>query len=122
MTKTYITGRFYAWKEDGETPITFSFDGNFFAEAINCPRDGSMGERDEDGVFARHWVSDWLQGYDGVEGLRYATPTEVELYMKKCPRWASTNAELNELGALLFHTPVSIIQTPEYTEAVFKAL
>ena len=119
-TKTYITGRFYAWKEDGETPIAFSFDGDYFHEAINCPRDGSMGEKDADGVLECHWYADYLRSYDGVEDLRYATPAEVKLYMKKCPNWAKDNAECNDTTAYVSPRPMAIIQTPEYTEVVFE--
>lgn len=58
----------------------------YFSHAINCMRDGSMGEKDENGVYERIWYSDFIDCYgDERKTLRPATATEVELFKKYCP-------------------------------------
>ena len=114
MKKKY-SGRFYAWNEDGETAIAFSMNGRWFNEAINCCRDGDMGKKDEDGVYERHWFGDDIYGI-GVENVRYATPSEVELYIKKCPGWVRENVYRDGISI----SPSYLNQTPEYTEAFFE--
>lgn len=55
----------------------------FFYSAINCMRDGSMGEKGEDGVYSRIWWNDYIQS-DEV-GLRPANAEEIKLYLAHCP-------------------------------------
>lgn len=55
----------------------------FFFCAINCMRDGDMGEMDEDGVYSRVWYGDNIECYGSeLDSLRPATHEEVELYMQ----------------------------------------
>lgn len=58
----------------------------YFHEAINCTRDGSMGEKDENGVYERHWYGDSVicYGYER-ESLRPATKEEIDLYLRYVP-------------------------------------
>lgn len=78
---------FLAWTENGETAIALCdsyLNGNmFFVEAINCCRDGDMGEKDEKGVYQRHWYGDYIENGQ-PEKIRYATKEEVELYLEYC--------------------------------------
>lgn len=53
----------------------------FFNQAINCMRDGDMGEKDENGVYGRIWYGDYIENGD-CKNLRPATQEEVELYLK----------------------------------------
>lgn len=58
----------------------------YFYEAVNCLRDGSMGEKDENGVYERHWYGDYIDCYgDESESLRPATNEEVALYLDYVP-------------------------------------
>lgn len=58
----------------------------YFFEAINCLRDGSMGEKDKNGVYDRHWYGDYIDCYgDESESLRPATNEEVALYLDYVP-------------------------------------
>ena len=58
----------------------------YFMQAINCMRDGDMGEKDENGVYGRIWYGDYIDCYGNEhETLRPATPAEVELYKQYCP-------------------------------------
>lgn len=59
--------------------------GNWFDVAINCMRDGSMGEPDSNGVYSRKWWSDQACSCSDDSDLRPATEDEVELYRKYCP-------------------------------------
>lgn len=55
----------------------------YFFEAINCMRDGSMGEKDDNGVYERHWYGDYISCYGNErESLRPATKEEVDLYLR----------------------------------------
>jgi hypothetical protein len=58
----------------------------YFNEAINCMRDGSMGEKDENGVYERHWYGDDINCYGNErESLRLATKEEIDLYLQYVP-------------------------------------
>lgn len=58
----------------------------YFNEAINCMRDGSMGEKDENGVYERHWYGDNIDCYGNErESLRLATKEEIDLYLQYVP-------------------------------------
>ncbi len=56
----------------------------YFVVAINCMRDGDMGEQGEDGVFERYWGGDYIYE-DEYATLRPATGPEVALYLKHVP-------------------------------------
>jgi hypothetical protein len=83
----------------------------FFYAAINCMRDGSMGEKGEDGVYSRIWWGDYIENGD-VQNLRYATIEEVELYLKHCP----LENEEKDLGEKI----VCIIYDNERTVAIVQ--
>ena len=125
-TKFYIAGRFYAWKEAGETPIAFSFDGEFFVIAINCLRDQHVVEdgKDENGVYNTVWIGDSIHNAE-VSNVRYATPKEVKTYMDFVHDWAREAAgsgwQDRSNRIIIDPIPVSITQTPEYTEVLFSA-
>lgn len=58
----------------------------YFFEAINCMRDGSMGEKDHNGVYERHWYGDNINCYGNErESLRLATKEEIDLYLRYVP-------------------------------------
>lgn len=91
---------FMSWENEGSVwnPETKKYENDrvraialcdptgYFDVAINCLRDGDMGEKDENGVYPRTWAGDYIDCY-GTERdtLRPATPQEVELYLKYCP-------------------------------------
>lgn len=56
----------------------------YFEQAINCVRDSDMGEKDENGVYARIWWADNIKCYGNERDIRPATPQEVELYLRYC--------------------------------------
>ena len=91
--KSYQRWDFLAWREGGETAIALVHD-DWFVEAINCPRDGDMGEKDEDGVLSRHWYGDSTIYCSANVVPRYATINETRLWLKKC----NIEAILNEYG------------------------
>lgn len=65
--------------------IALCDSANYFEVAINCMRDGSMGEKDGNGVYERKWWSDTAgEAYDDRD-LRGATKQEVALYKQYCP-------------------------------------
>ena len=56
----------------------------YFDVAINAMRDGSMGEKDENGVYERKWWGDGISyGYD--TNVRPADWIEVRRYFYYCP-------------------------------------
>lgn len=80
---------FIAWKEDQETAIALGhpysidgFDYFWFNMAINCDRDGDMGQKDAHGVYERKWRTDSVE----LNKVRPATPDEVELYLRYFPK------------------------------------
>ena len=86
--KSYQRWDFLAWKDDlawreGAGPSIALVRGDWFVEAINCPRDGDMGEMDEDGVWSRHWYGDSVSSLS-ADVPRYATIYETRLWLKKC--------------------------------------
>ena len=75
-------------KYESETvrAIALCDPSGYFSQAINCMRDGDMGEKDENGVYDRIWYGDYIDCYGNErETLRPATAKEVELYKKYCP-------------------------------------
>lgn len=73
---------FKAWEESGETAIALC-EGNWFLQAINCMRDGDMGEKGDDGIYSRIWAGDELWG-ENFSTLRNASEEEVNLWLKHC--------------------------------------
>ena len=79
-----------SWENEyrGETlrAIALCDSAGYFDTAINCMRNGSMGEKDKNGVYDRKWWGDYIDCY-GDEGktLRPATAEEVALYKQYCP-------------------------------------
>ena len=71
----------------------------YFVQAINCMRDGDMGEKDENGVYQRIWYGDYIDCYGNERAtLRPATPEEVELYKQYCSyRSTSTEKPIGEV-------------------------
>ena len=65
--------------------IALCHSSGWFDVAINCMRDGSMGEPDGNGVYDRKWWSDEACSCSGDRDLRPATDDEVALYRKYCP-------------------------------------
>ena len=74
--------RFATWEEYGERAYALIDQHSFFDTAINCCRDGSMGEKDERGIYSRHWVGDYADSSD-TYGLtvRPMTSDEIDLYL-----------------------------------------
>jgi hypothetical protein len=107
--KIIIAARFYAWRESERIAICFSFDGEWFPLAINCSRDGDMGDEDENGIYARAWASDWIHPDEGTK-VRYATKGEADIFMEHEQNWWWHVPELHR-------RPDRLIYTPEYVEA-----
>lgn len=79
----------------------------YFFEAINCMRDGSMGKKDSNGVYDRHWYGDYINGDE--QNLSVATKREVELYLK----YVSIEQAIGDLYA--DHYDVQVVKT-EYSD------
>ena len=78
---------FVSWEQPfgGGVRAVALTDGIWFMEAMNCCRDGDMGEMGDDGVYSRTWGSDGLNIYGAEEyDYRPASPSEVDLYLKHC--------------------------------------
>ena len=78
---------FVSWEQPfgGGVRAVALTDGNWFMEAMNCCRDGDMGEMGDDGVYSRTWATDDLNVYGAEEyDYRPASPSEVDLYLKHC--------------------------------------
>ena len=96
--KTFYKRTFMSWYEEGSVfdPVSKQMvhervrsialcNGTWFHAAINTQRDGSMGAKDENGVYERIWWEDDVMSSDAVTDFRPATLAEVELYLKYCP-------------------------------------
>jgi len=85
--------RFVSWDEEGETATALvGPDGEFFYAAINCKRDGDMGEKGPDGVWDRVWWGDSIHCAE-VSNVRPATVREARLWLRHCGRPACTSSE-----------------------------
>ena len=73
------------YKTDTVTAIALCDSNGYFEVAINCLRDGDMGEKDENGVYERKWSGDYIDCYgDERNTLRPATQQEIDLYLQYC--------------------------------------
>ena len=82
----------------------------YFYVAINAMRDGSMGEKDENGVYERKWWGDYIENSD-VSDIRPATLSEVQLYLKYCPLEVEAKFNKEEIVAVIYgehHTDVLV--------------
>lgn len=109
-----------SWEEEDFRPGELAYvraialcEGTWFEEAINALRDGSMGEKDGNGVYERHWYGDDIYNAD-VSDVRPATLDEVKLYLKYCP--------LSDQFFQDFEEVVSIIYSPERTDVLYKRI
>lgn len=110
----YIAYSFFSWEESGETAIALGYkytsgiDYWWFDIAINCMRDGDMGEKGEDGVYDRVWYTDSIE--DGKH-LRPSTKGEVELWLSHCyndwVKMCKFNNSLRPIG--IFYLPTGPI-------------
>ena len=78
---------FVSWEQPfgGGVRAVALTDGHWFMEAMNCCRDGDMGNMGDDGVYSRTWATDDLNVYGAEEyDYRPASPSEVDLYLKHC--------------------------------------
>lgn len=74
--------RFATWIEYGERAYALMDQSTFFDTAINCCRDGNMGEKDERGIYSRHWAGDYADSSDTyVATVRPMTSDEIDLYL-----------------------------------------
>lgn len=79
----YNVLRFATWIEEGERAYALIDGENWFDEAINCCRDGDMGEKDERGIYSRTWVGDYADNADTFEStVRPMTKEEVDMYLE----------------------------------------
>ena len=90
MKKNYDVLTFMSWNEedlDGSPirAIALCDNSNYFDTAINAPRDGQMGEKDEFGVYPRIWYGDLIENNYTANDVRPATADEVDLYLRYCP-------------------------------------
>ena len=93
-------GNFVAWKSYDVTAIAYMSGTSWFDMAINCCRDGNMGEMDADGVYSRQWSTDevWID-----DEPRIATRDEVLLYLRKVNlKYAGLEEEGKMMPALVF--------------------
>lgn len=74
--------RFATWEEYGERAYALIDQYTFFDTAINCCRDGSMGEKDERGIYSRHWIADYAENSDtyGIT-VRPMDSSEIDMYL-----------------------------------------
>lgn len=84
--KTVSLLRFVAWKNGGDPKAETAYalvEGHYdyFRCAINCMRDGDMGEKDERGIWSREWWGDsiWPEERPTMRPMTYE---EVEMYMQ----------------------------------------
>ena len=97
--KRFDVWTFMSWENEGSVwnketkrydsdkvrAIALCYPNGYFIGAINCLRDGDMGEKDENGVYDRVWWADYIDCYGNErETLRPANSEEVELYKKYC--------------------------------------
>ena len=73
------------WGKETIRAIALCDAYKWFDAAINCLRDGDMGEKDENGVYSRIWWADEAGSCCDDSDLRPATPDEVALYRQYCP-------------------------------------
>lgn len=116
MEKNYDVLTFMSWNEedlDGSSirAIALCDDTGLFYEAINAPRDGQMGKKDENGVYDRIWWGDYIENGCDVKDVRPATKEEVDLYLKYCPIE-------NRRDMIDDEHVVTIISQPTYTIVV----
>ena len=80
--KVIQRGHFVAWEKDndGVTAIAYMSGNGWFNVAINCCRDGDMGEKDCWGVYNRKWWTDmvWIENEP-----REARLDEALLYLQE---------------------------------------
>lgn len=93
--KVYSKLRFLAWKnygeEDAETAYALVNGQGYFQCAINCLRDGDMGEKDENGIYDREWWGDSIWPEEKYT-VRPMTLEEVHKYMS----YVNLNEEYSE--------------------------
>lgn len=76
-------GLYVSWQECGHTATAMiTGPAGWFEVAVNCHRDGSMGEIDADGYCSRCWYSDHIKEGDFEGYLRPATWFEVKKYLE----------------------------------------
>lgn len=75
---------FKAWRNDCDEKIwaIALCDGDWFDEALNCVRDGDMGDKDKDGDYSRIWGGDEIWESEKAS-VRPATYDEVRRYIEK---------------------------------------
>ncbi len=123
MEKKYlISGRFYSWdNEDSRGDIYrfvgFSFDGKTFGDVMTRElgkdkwRYGAM-----KGTISEDFKGRLCTIYGKVSDLRYASWQEVASYLS---HYRKVSAETKD-ATISSSKPISLIRTPEYTEAIFK--
>lgn len=82
--KVYMRYDFVSWEENGHTATALVNSDGWFEAAINCWRDGDMGDTDEDGICERIWWGDNVDiGDPDATPPRPATNAEARLWLKK---------------------------------------
>lgn len=71
---------YVAWEEAGETALACIEENGWFVFALNCMRDGDMGDKNEDGIYTRSWSTDWAPINDPT--IRLMNYQEYMLYKK----------------------------------------
>ena len=109
-------GNYVAWTNETEpetTAIAYMIEDGFFDTAINCIRDGDMGEKDADGVYSRHWASDavWMD-----DNPRLATEEEIKLYKRKTRKHNGRCIFVNEKSVIV---PKGYPNAQKYISAEF---
>lgn len=85
--KNYRRKDFLSWAQEGYDvrAVALVNENDWFDEAVNCMRDGDMGELGDDGAYERIWYGDCANIYgDDEYDYRPATPSEVDLYLRHC--------------------------------------
>ena len=74
--------RFATWEEYGERAYALIDQHTLFDTAINCCRDGSMGEKDDNGIYERHWYGDYADSADSFKDtVRPMDSSEIDMYL-----------------------------------------
>lgn len=108
--KRYDLLYFMSWDEkDGDEyvrAIALCDSNEFFDEAIKAPRDGSMGKKDENGVYERIWYGDYIGNGGDVKNVSYATREEVDRYLRYCPIENRRDMCDDEHVVAIIHEPI----------------
>lgn len=113
--RTYERFDFVAWQESGETALALIDDCYWFNMALNCYRDGDMGEKTTDGIYERAWATDYIDEPDRAT-VRPMTPDEVAIYRRNVDISREYFCEGHDVVYVLGRESFVLIETNERNE------